>query len=81
MTCVGFLIRKQVFTYCFLIIGGLGIVYVTFKMICGSQAKGDLLIKIEAKREKLFGKNDLNRPIKYIEMTQMNLKAGEEQGR
>jgi hypothetical protein len=53
---VGFLLDKKVFTYWFLIVVGLGIPFVIYKMICASQNKGELLKRIEAKRIKLFGK-------------------------
>lgn len=35
MKVLGFLLNKNVFTYCFLAIGILGMVYVSFKMVCG----------------------------------------------
>jgi len=56
MKIVGFLLEKKVFTYWFLIVVGLGIPFVIYKMICSSQNKGELLKRIEAKRIKLFGK-------------------------
>ena len=61
----------HVFTYCFLVIGILGMFYVSFKMICGGETKGELLKRIEAKRLKLFGKDGQNISLKFIEMTEM----------
>lgn len=40
MTVLGFLLDKNIFTYCFLVIGILGLVYVSWKMLCGGEAKG-----------------------------------------
>lgn len=77
MTFVGWILSKKIFTYCFLIIGFLGIIFVSFKLLCGSESKGELLKRIEAKREKLFGKDNKDRSLKYIEMVEMN-KEGEE---
>jgi hypothetical protein len=66
MKVLGFLLNKNVFTYCFLVIGILGMVYVSFKMLCGGEAKGELLKRIEAKRLKLFGKDGQNKSLKFI---------------
>lgn len=35
MSVLGFLLEKNVFTYCFLVIGILGMIYVSYKMLCG----------------------------------------------
>ena len=75
MKVLGFLLEKHVFTYCFLIIGVIGMVYVTFKMMCGGESKGELLKRIEAKRLKLFGKEGQNKSLKYIEMTEISSKT------
>jgi hypothetical protein len=40
MNVIGFLLQKNVFTYCFLIIGVLGIIYVSYKLLCGGETKG-----------------------------------------
>lgn len=71
LTVVGFLLEKKVFTYSFLIIGFLGIIYVCYKLLFASETKGELLKRIEAKRLKLFGKDNQNKSLKFIEMTEI----------
>ncbi len=66
MKALGFLFEKHIFTYCFLAIGILGVVVVSYKMLCGGESKGELLKRIEAKRLKLFGKDGQNKSLKFI---------------
>ena len=65
------LLKNKIFTYCFISIGGLGVLYVSFKMLYASDSKGELLKRIESKRIKLFGKENQNKSLKFIEMTDM----------
>ncbi len=46
MKMVSWLLKKQIFTYCFLIIAGLSIVVVSYKLLCASESKGELLKRI-----------------------------------
>lgn len=50
MTFVGWFLRNKVFTYSFLAIGGIGVLFVSFKLLFNSESKGELLKRIEAKR-------------------------------
>lgn len=46
MKVLGFLLEKNVFAYAFLICGGLGLIFVIFKMVCLGKDKGELLKRI-----------------------------------
>ena len=77
MQVIGWILSKKIFTYSFLAIGGLGVFYVTCKLICFNPSKGELLGRIEAKRLKLFGKDNQNQSLNYIEMVEMKKKDEE----
>ena len=40
MEVIGWILSKKIFTYSFLSIGGLGIFYVTCKLVCLNESKG-----------------------------------------
>jgi hypothetical protein len=74
MQVIGWILSNKIFTYSFLGIAFIGLIFVSFKLICNSDNKGDLLGRIEAKRLKLFGEEGQNKSLKYIEMVEMDKK-------
>ena len=73
MKVVGWLLSKKVFSYWFLAVGCLGVIYVSYKLICATQSKGELLKRIEAKRAKIFSKENKDKTLTFIEMTDMKM--------